>query len=237
MTEGFPTNFKLRLGAALFNADHGHLADEVIRLEGAGLDFIHLDVYDGHFVSDVGFSPRTISTLRVLSKLPFEVHLGAVNPLRFVPPLAEAGADAVICHIECIDLVHEFIVKLRAYDMRVGLALSLGTQVEALKPVLVSLDTVLLLSRATGEGSMGASFDPAVLPRVSAIRAMAESTKTALDIQAAGGIKREHVADLVQAGATSLTLGGGLYRAANMKHEVIEIRELANRRAQIGNIE
>ena len=83
----------VRLGAALFNGDHGHLADEVRRLEAAGLDLIHLDVFDGYFVSDLGFPVHTIAALRPLTKLPFEVHVGVVEPRRFIAPLVDAGAD------------------------------------------------------------------------------------------------------------------------------------------------
>lgn len=217
----------LRLGAALFNADHGRLADEVRRLEVSGLDFVHIDVYDGHFVSDLGFPPRTIEALRPLTKLPFEIHLGAQDPIRFVPALARAGADAVVCHIECMNMAYEGIFKMRACGVRVGLAFSLGTSLEALKPVASSIDIVLLLSRVTGEGGLGASFDPSVVPRVSAVREIAGSVGKTLDIQVAGGVKREHVPGLVQAGVTSLALGGGIYRARDMASEVMEIRGVA----------
>ena len=103
----------LRLGAALFNGDHSRLGDEVARLEAAGLDFIHLDVFDGHFVSDLGFPPRTISALRPLTKLPFEVHLGAQEPLRFVAPLVEAGTDLLVFHIESVAMVYESLFFVR----------------------------------------------------------------------------------------------------------------------------
>jgi ribulose-phosphate 3-epimerase len=216
----------LRLGAALYNADHGHLADEIKRLEIAGLDFVHLDVYDGHFVSDLGFPPRTIAALRPLSKLPFEIHLGAVDPARFFTALTQAGADLIICHIECMAMVYENICKIRDQKVRVGLAFSLGTSLDLLKPLISLVDTVLLLSRATGEGNLGAAFNPAVLPRVNTVRDTAQRSNKTLDIQVAGGIKREHIAQLVRAGVTSLALGGGLYRVSDMAREVRDIRNL-----------
>lgn len=217
----------LRLGAALFNGDHGRLADEVARLEAASLDFIHLDVFDGHFVSDLGFPPRTIAALRPLTKLPFEVHLGAVEPLRFVRPLAEAGTDLLIFHIESVPMVYEALFLVREHGLKVGLAVTLGTPVSALEPVITQVDAVLLLSRVTGEGVRGASFDPLVLPRLCAVREMVQTTGATVDIQVAGGVKRQHILELAAAGATAVAMGGGLYRVPDMAQEVAEMRNLA----------
>ena len=218
----------LRLGSALFNGDHGRLAEEVARLEAAGLDFIHLDVFDGHFVSDLGFPPRTIAALRPLTRLPFEVHLGAIDPLRFVPHLAEAGADLIILHVESITMLYEAIFTVREYGVRVGLAFTLGTSLALLEPVVSLIDAVLLLSRVTGEGARGASFNPLVLPRLRAARAMVEANRAVVDIQVAGGVKRQHIRELVAAGATTLAMGGGLYRVPDMAQEVLEMRKLAS---------
>lgn len=217
----------LRLGAALFNGDHGHLADEVVRLEAAGLDFIHLDVFDGHFVTDLGFPPRTIAALRPLTKLPFEVHLGANDPRRFIPALVEAGTDLIVFHLESVPMPYETIFYVREQQVQVGLAVTLGTPLAALEPVMTQIDAVLLLSRVTGEGTRGASFDPLVLPRLRGVRDMAQTAGAKVDIQVAGGVKRHHIPELVGAGATSLAMGGGLYRVPDMAREVMEMRKSA----------
>ncbi len=217
----------LRLGAALFNGDHGRLADEVARLEVAGLDFIHLDVFDGYFVSDLGFPPRTIAALRPLTKLPFEVHLGANEPRRFIAPLADAGADLILFHLESAPMPYETIFAVREQQVKTGLAVTLGTPIAALEPLISRVDAVLLLARVTGEGVRGASFDPRVLPRLRTVRAMVEATGAAVDIQVAGGVKREHIPELIAAGATAIAIGGGIYRVADMAQEVAEMRRLA----------
>jgi len=220
------TDSNLRLGAALFNGDHGRLAEEVARLEAAGLDFIHHDVFDGHFVPDLGFSPHTIAALRPLTKLPFEVHLGVTNVRHVAPQLVDAGADLILFHVESSPMLYEDLFFVRELGVRVGLVFTLGTALAGLDPVLTMLDAVLLLSRVTGEGSHGAVFNPLVLPRIRAVRGMAEAAGVDLDIQVAGSVKRQHVPDLAAAGATAIAFGGGLYRAPDMAAEVSEMRKL-----------
>jgi len=216
----------VRLGAALFNGDHGHLADEVRRLEAAGLDLIHLDVFDGYFVADLGFPLRTIAALRPLTKLPFEVHVGVRDPRRFIAPLVEAGADLILLHIESVAMPYEALFHVRQHNVRAGLAVTLGTPVSVLEPVIADMDAVLLLSRVTGEGVRGASFDGRVLAKVRSLRALVDAAGAQVDIQVAGGVRAEHVADLTAAGATTLAMGGGIYRVPDMAQEVAHMRSL-----------
>ena len=222
-----PDSQGVRLGAALYNGNHARLGDEISRLESAGVDFVHLDVFDGHFVSDIGFAPRTIADLRPLTKLPFEVHLGFDGPLRIMPALAEAGVDLVLMHIEGLAMPYEALRLAGTYGSRVGVVVTLGTPLGCLEPVITLVDSVLLLSRVTGEGAHGSSFDPLVFPRLRAVRELVIAAGTQVDIQVAGGVRHEHVRDLVAAGATTLAVGGGIYRVPDMAHAISEMRDAA----------
>lgn len=217
---------KPRLGAALFNADHGRLAEEVARLEESGLDFVHLDVFDGRLVPDLGFPPRTIASLRPRTRLPFEVHLAAIDPLRFVPPLIEAGVELIVFHPEGAPLLYETIFAVREQGVRVGLAFSLGTPLSILEPVTDSVDTVLLLSRVTGEGVRGATFNSLVFPRLRAAHALIQCSGATVEIQVAGGVNASNVQELTNLGADALALGAGIYRAPDLAAEVARLRAL-----------
>ena len=221
----------VRLGAALFNGDHGRLAEEVARVEAAGLDFIHLDVFDGYFVPDSGFAPRTIAALRSLTRLPFEVHLGVKEPLRFASSLVDAGVDLILAHIESTQLIHETLFAIRALGVRVGVALALGTALAFVEPLIGQVDAILLLSRVTGEGAKGASFDPQALPRLGALRSRVSEAGVEVDIQVAGGVNRDNARELAREGANSLALGAAIYRVPDMRSEVATVRELVAARS------
>lgn len=214
----------VRIGSALFNADHGRLAEEVRRVEAAGVDFLHFDVFDGHLVSDLAFPPRTLETLRPLTALPFEVHLAAQDPLRFVPALARGGATLVFLPAEGTPLLYEAIFAVREHGLQAGLCLALGTPLAVLEPVLPLLDAVLLLGRVTGEGARGRAFNDLLLPRIAAVRRLIDAGGHAVALQAAGGLERDNCLAAVAAGATALPIGAALHRAPDMAAYVAALR-------------
>jgi ribulose-phosphate 3-epimerase len=217
--------FMVRIGSALFNADHTRLGDELLRAEAAGIDFFHFDVFDGYFVPDQAFPARTIKWLRRLTKLPFEVHLAANDPVRFLPALADAGVDLVFLPAESVALLYEAIFTVREQGMKVGLCLALGTPLALLDSTLPMIDSVLLLGRVTGEGKRGRGFNRLVIERVRQVRRRSDVAGGLIDVQAAGGLEMANCAEVVQAGATSLPLGAALHREADMALFVSRLRQ------------
>lgn len=215
---------RVRLGAALFNGDHSRLAYEIERLVDAGIDFVHLDVFDGTLVADLGFSPRTISALRSLTSAPFEVHLAAREPERHLPALASAGADRVLFHVEGAPMAFETAYAVRELGMTPGVVLGLGAPIEWGEAALGFADAVLLLARVTGEGARGASFNPLVVPRAARLREAARAAD--VELQVAGGVNRDNAAEVVRAGADALALGAGIYAVIDMAAELTELRRI-----------
>jgi ribulose-phosphate 3-epimerase len=194
----------VRIGSALFNADHTRLGDELRRTETAGVDFFHMDVFDGYFVQDQAFPARTIKALRGLTQLPFEIHLAVNDPLRFLPQLKDAGADLVFLPAESTPLLYETIYSVREKGMKAGLCLALGTPLNLLSATLPMIDAVLLLGRVTGEGKRGRDFNQLVVQRVREVRRMIDAAGLNVDLQAAGGLETENCVEVRRAGATSL---------------------------------
>lgn len=214
----------VRIGSALFNADHTRLGEELRRAESAGVDFFHFDVFDGYFVSGQGFPARTVKWLRPLSQLPFEVHLAANEPLRFIEQLADAGVDLVFLPAESTRLLYEAIYAVRELKIKVGLCLALGTPLDLLSATLPMLDAVLLLGRVTGEGARGRGFNTLVVERVRAVRRMMEAGGYAVDLQAAGGLETANCVEVCRAGATSLPIGAALHREQDLAAYIAYLR-------------
>jgi ribulose-phosphate 3-epimerase len=220
----------IRLGSAIFNADHMRLGDELRRVEDAGIDFLHFDCFDGYAIPDLAFSPRTLAALRQHTRLPVEVHLTANDPLRFVPALADAGADLIFLPAETTPYLYEAIYALRERDLQAGVCLALGTPVEVLTPVLPMVDAVLLLGRVTGEGARGRDFNRLVLDRIAAVRATIERLRgqghgvAHVDLQAAGGLEVESCVEACRRGATSLPLGSALHRQPDPAAFISDLR-------------
>ncbi len=214
----------VRIGSALFNADHTRLGDELQRTEAAGIDFFHFDVFDGYFVPGQAFPARTIKALRPLSQLPFEVHLAVNEPLRFLDGLADTGVDLVFLPAESTPLLYEAIFAVRERGMKAGLCLALGTPLSLLSATLPMLDSVLLLGRVTGEGMRGRDFNDLVIARVQEVKRQIDAAGLSIDLQAAGGLEVANCAEVCRAGATSLPLGGALHREVDMAAFVAHLR-------------
>jgi ribulose-phosphate 3-epimerase len=214
----------VRIGSALFNADHTRLGEELQRAEAAGVNFFHFDVFDGYFVPGQGFPARTVKWLRPLSRLPFEVHLAANEPLRFIEPLADAGADLVFLPAESTQLLYEAIFAVCEHKMKAGLCLALGTPLNLLAATLPMLDAVLLLGRVTGEGARGRDFNTLVVERVRTVRRMIDAGGHRVDLQAAGGLETLNCVEVCRAGATSLPIGAALHREPDLAAYVAYLR-------------
>ncbi|HLI48502.1 MAG TPA: NAD(P)-dependent oxidoreductase [Chthonomonas sp.] len=216
----------IRIGSALFNADHSRLGEELLQTEAAGIDFFHFDVFDGYFTPDQAFAPKTIATLRPLSQKPFEVHLAVQEPLRFLQPLADAGVNLIFLPAESTPLLYETIYAVRERGLKVGLCLALGTSLSVLDATLPFLDAVLLLGRVTGEGQRGRSFQNLTLERIREVRKRIDALGLPIDLQAAGGLETPHCVEVCRAGASSLPIGAALHRESDKAAWLAHLRQL-----------
>ena len=197
------------LSASITTADFGHLVDEARRADAGGVDSLHLDVMDGHFVDNITFGPGVIEALRPASALPFHSHLMISRPLRYAERFAQAGSDLLIFHIEAEDDPDAVIDAIEAAGKRPGLALNPETPASAVHRYLERIDLLLVMTVHPGWG--GQSFLAGVLPKMASLRDEIDRRGLDLEMGVDGGVNQETIAEAYAAGGRVMVVGNALY--------------------------
>jgi ribulose-phosphate 3-epimerase len=200
-----------QISASLLNADYARLGDEVRRAVDAGVDSIHLDVMDGHFVETMTIGPAVVEAVRPLASVPYHAHLMVSQPLRHARAFADAGSDLIVAHLEAEDDPAEVIAAIHGYGRLAGLALNPETPAEAALPYLDTIDLLLVMTVHPGRG--GQTFLSEVLPKLAALRDEIEHRGLSVPIGVDGGVNLDTIGPAHTAGAEVLVAGSAIYAA------------------------
>lgn len=219
-----------QISASILNADFSRLGAEVRRASDAGVDSIHLDVMDGHFVDNLTMGPAVVESIRAASDLPFHAHLMISNPLAHAEHFADAGSDLIVFHVEVDDPAKEVIAAIERAGKRPGIAINPETPAEAVHPWLDRVDLLLMMTVHPGWG--GQSFIAEVLPKMQALHDEISRRGLAVQIGVDGGVNLASIGPAHAAGGTVLVTGSALYgTAGDLTSTVAGLRDAARRGA------
>ncbi len=212
---------------SLLSCNFANMAEEVIRIERAGADLVHLDVMDGHFVPNITIGPGIIKSLRPITRLPFDVHLMIEHPLKYVDDFADAGADIITFHVEAASDIDKTIDKIVSRGVVPGLVIKPKTPASAVFSYLDRVGMVLVMTVEPGFG--GQSFMADMMPKLVELRA--ECARRGLDVllEVDGGISEKTVFAAAEAGADICVSGTGIFKAKDALQAITILRNSDNK--------
>jgi ribulose-phosphate 3-epimerase len=209
---------------SILAANFSRLADEIQKVEGAGADWIHCDIMDGHFVDNISFGPAIVSFVREQSKLPLDVHLMIEHADHYVPRFVEAGASSITVHVES-EAQHDIaktLQQIRDAGCRVGLTLNPATPFDLLEPFLEQIDLLLIMTVHPGFG--GQSFRADQMAKVNRAAEWNKNRPRKIDIEVDGGINPETARVSVQNGANALVAGTSIFHTDDYAKAIRALR-------------
>jgi len=205
-------NMSVKLSASILSCDFSNLRSEVEKVSKAGVDFIHFDIMDGHFVPNITMGPQVIRSLRPHTKLLFDTHLMISNPDAYIKTFDEAGSDYITVHLEAAVHIDRTIQLIHSCGKKAGVSIVPSTHESALSYILDKVDLVLIMTVNPGFG--GQKFIESQLQKISKIRNMINGHKKRdIILSVDGGVSYDNAKQIIDDGVDLLVSGAAIFKA------------------------
>ncbi len=215
---------QIKISPSILSADFTRLAEQVGEADEAGVDYIHVDVMDGHFVPNITIGPLIVKALRGVTNIPLDVHLMIENPDLYIEDFSKAGADIITVHQEATPHLHRTIQKIHDLGIKAGVSINPSTSVSTLDEIICKVDLVLVMSVNPGFG--GQSYIPSSTSKIRKIRDMLDISGSSADLEVDGGVNLDTLKEVVCAGANAFVAGSAIFNNKNgIAENVSALRE------------
>jgi ribulose-phosphate 3-epimerase len=211
------------IAPSILSADFTKLGQELINIEKAGADWIHIDVMDGQFVPNITYGPIIVDACSKASNLILDVHLMIETPDSIIPEFVEAGANYISVHQEACTHLHRSLQLIKSFNIKAGVALNPATPVSSIEWVIDELDFILIMSVNPGFG--GQKFIKSSIDKIIELSRLLKEKNSNAIIQVDGGINSETIKSVSDAGATSFVAGSAIFNTDDYKETIKDLRQ------------
>ena len=214
------------IAPSILSANGGKLSDEILAVEKAGADWIHIDVMDGNFVPNITMGPAIISALRKTTKLPFDVHLMIDNPDRYIESFYQAGADVITVHIEATNHLHRTIDLIKSFGAKAGASLNPATPLAEIEEIVHYIDLLLVMTVNPGFG--GQQFIGKSLSKIARARKILDTMPHQPLLEVDGGVNLKNIGNIAEAGADVIVAGAAVFGSDDYQKTITALKLAAN---------
>ena len=207
------------ISPSLLSADFSRLKEQIQLVEDLGVNRLHIDVMDGHFVPNFTFGPFILKAIRKLTDSHLETHLMMSNPQEYIKDFVDAGADTLIIHTEASEDIKKDLLEIKKLNVKCGLAIKPNTDESVLKPYIDILDYILVMSVEPGFG--GQSFIESTLDKMTNIVNMVEDRDILVGVD--GGVNLKTIDRVYSTGVDVTIVGSGLYKAEDINETYLKL--------------
>lgn len=212
-----------KISPSLLSADILHLEEDIRRLEKNQVDWLHVDIMDGHFVPNLSFGPHILAAIRSTTDLFLDVHLMIDKPENYIEDFAKAGADLISVQVESTIHIHRVIQTIHSYGKKAGIVLNPGTPIEMIEPLLNDVDLVLVMTVNPGFG--GQSFIESMVDKIEILSDLKKEHNYTFDIEVDGGITAETAVKCYNAGANVFVAGSYLFKGNHLEDRIMDLKK------------
>mgnify|MGYP000743039852 FL=1 len=210
------------IAPSILSADFTKLGEELESIEKAGADWVHIDVMDGHFVPNITYGPIIVEACKKACNLIKDVHLMIEKPDLIIPDFAKAGSDYISVHVEACSHLHRSIQLIKSFGIKAGVALNPATPLSSIEYVMEELDFILIMSVNPGFG--GQKFIESSIKKIRSLSQILKEKRHSAIIQIDGGINKDTIARVAQAGASAFVAGSAIFNTDDYQKTIADMR-------------
>ena len=217
----------IKIAPSILSANFANLEKDIQTVEKAGVDWLHIDVMDGHFVPNITIGAPVVASIKKVTNLVMDVHLMIENPELYIKDFANAGADIITVHAEATNHLHRLVQMIKSEGKKAGVSINPATPINVLENIIEDVDLVLIMSVNPGFG--GQKFIPVCFEKIAQLKEMLVKKGINIDIEVDGGVTLDNIEKVVECGANIVVAGSAIFNSDNINDTVKKMKEVGQK--------